>query len=108
MCGNLLNRRKIDFLNAIKTEETAKIYKGFIKKDEIFIPGKFKEKTPQDKEEQKKIKAKLKFVKLKAQTEIPENKTAYYKIKYQEIDKELITDIWEVCLIETQQFETEL
>ena len=41
---NLLNQRKIDFFNAIKSEETAKTYKGFNKKDDIFISRKFKEK----------------------------------------------------------------
>ena len=91
MWGNLLNQRKIALFNAIKSEETTKIYKEFMKKDEIFIPRKFKEKiTPQDTEEQKKIKANLK---LKAQIEIPEDKTIHYKTKYQEIDKELITEI---------------
>ena len=47
MWGNLLNPRKIAFFNTIKSEETAKIDKEFMKKDEIF-----KEKnTSQDTEE---------------------------------------------------------
>ena len=33
MWGNLLNQRKIVFFNAIKSEETAKTYKEFMKKD---------------------------------------------------------------------------
>ena len=42
-----------------------------MKKDEIFIPRKFQEKiSPQDTKEQKKIKANLNLMKLKAQTEI--------------------------------------
>ena len=68
MWENLLNQRKIAFFNAIKSEETAKIYKEFVKKNEISIPRKFKEKiTPQDTEE-KKNKANLNRMKLKAQT----------------------------------------
>ena len=77
-----------------------------MKKDEIFIPRKFQEKiTPQDTEEQKKkIKANFNLMKLKAQTEILEDKTSHYKNKYQEIDQELITEIRELCPMETQQF----
>ncbi len=57
-----------------------------MKKDEIFIFRKFQEKiTPQDTEEQKKIKANHNLMKLKAQTEILEDKTAHYKTKYQKI-----------------------
>ena len=102
MWGNLLTQRKIVFFNALKSEETAKIYKEFMKRDEIFIPRKFKEKiTPQDTEEQeKKIKANLNLMKLKAQTEILEDKTTHYTTKYQEINPELITHIRELCPIE--------
>ena len=105
MWGILLNQRKESLLNAIKSEKTAKIYKEFMKKDEIFISWKFKEKiTPQDTEEQKKIKANLNLMKLKVQTEIQEDKTAHYKTKFQEIDQELITEIRELCPIETKLF----
>ena len=52
-----------------------------------------KKKTPQDTQEQKRIKANHKLMKLKAQTEILEDKTIYYKTKYQEIDQQLITEI---------------
>ena len=80
-----------------------------MKRDETFIPRKFQEKiTPQDIEEQKKIKANLNLMKLKAQTEILKDKTTHYKTKYQEIDQELITEIRELCLIETQPFLQEL
>ena len=41
-------------------------------------------------------------MKLKAQTEILEDKTTNYKTEYQEIDQELITKIRELCHIETQ------
>ena len=47
-------------------------------------------------------------MKLKAQTEILEDKTTHYKTKYQEIDQELITEIRELCLIEIQPFLKEL
>ena len=68
MWGNLLNQRKITFFNAIKSEETAEIYKEFMKKNEIFIPRKPKEKiTPQDTKEKKKVT--LNLMKLNAQTE---------------------------------------
>ena len=40
-------------------------------------------------------------MKLKTQTEILEDKTTNYKTKYQEIDQELITEIREICPIET-------
>ena len=40
-------------------------------------------------------------MKLKAQTEILEDKTTHYKTKNQEIDQELITEIKELCPIET-------
>ena len=40
-------------------------------------------------------------MKLKAQTEILEDKTTHYKTKYQEMDQELITEIRELCPIET-------
>ena len=57
-----------------------------MKKDEIFISRKFKEKiTLQNTEEQKKIKANHNLMKLKAQTEILENKTTHYITKYQEL-----------------------
>ena len=53
--GKPVKPMKNNLFDAIKNEETAKIYKEFMKKDEIFIPRKFKEKiTPQDMEEQKK------------------------------------------------------
>ena len=66
MWWNILNQGKMAFFNAIKNEETAKIYKEFMKKDEIFIPRISKEKiTPQDTEEQKKIKANVNLMKLK-------------------------------------------
>ena len=78
MWGNLLNQRKKAFFNAIKSEETVKIYKDLMKRDEIFIPRKLKEKiTPQYAEEQKKIKANLNLMKLKAQTETLEDKTTH-------------------------------
>ena len=100
MWGNPLNQQKIAFYNAIKSEETAKIYNEFMKKDEIFIPRKFQEKiNPQDTEEQEKKKKKK--IKLKAQTEILEDKTTHYKTKYQEIDQEIITEIRELCSKET-------
>ena len=109
MCGNLLNQRKIAFFNAIKSEEIAKIYTELMKKDESFIPRKFQEKiTPQDTEEQKKIKANLNLMKPKAQTEILKEKTTHYKTKYQEIDQELITEIGGLYPIETQPFLKEL
>ena len=44
----------------------------------------------------KKIKAKLNLMKLKAQVEILEYKTAHYKTRYQEIDQELSTEIREL------------
>ena len=47
-------------------------------------------------------------MKLKAQTEILEDKSSHYKTKYQEIDQELITEIREHCPIETQLFLKEL
>ena len=88
MWGNLLNQRKIVFFNAIKIEEIAKIYKEFMKKYEIFIPRKFKEKiTPQDAEELKKTKTNLNLMKPTAQTEILGDKTTHYKTKLQEIDQ---------------------
>ena len=60
MWWNLLNKRKIALFYAITSEETAKIYQEFMKKDEIFIPKKFKEKiTPQYTEEPKKSKPTL-------------------------------------------------
>ena len=94
MWGNLLDQQKLAFFNHIKSEETTKIYKKLLKKDEIFIPRKLKEKiTPPDIEEQKKIKAKLNLMKLKSQTEIMEDKNTHYNTKYHEIDKELITEI---------------
>ena len=40
MWGNLLNQQKITISNAIKSEETVKIYKEFMKKVEIFISRK--------------------------------------------------------------------
>ena len=43
-------------------------------------------------------------MKLKAQTQILEDATTHYKIKYQEIDQQLITEIWELFPIEIQQF----
>ena len=105
MWRNLLNQRKIPFFNAIKSEETTKIYQEFMKRDEIFIPRKFKDKiTPQDTEGQKIIKANIYLMKLKAQTKILEDKSTHYKTKYQEIDRELITEIRELCPIETQPF----
>ena len=53
---------------------------------------------------QKKIKAKLNLMELKAQTKILEDKITHYKTKYQEVDQELITEIRELCPIETQPF----
>ena len=47
-------------------------------------------------------------MKLKAQTEILEDKTTLYKTKYQEIDLKLITKIRELWSIETQSFLKEL
>ena len=38
MWGNLLNQQKIAFLNAIKSEETAKIYEEFMKKERNIHP----------------------------------------------------------------------
>ena len=43
-------------------------------------------------------------MKLKVQTEIQEDKTAHYKTNFQEIDQELITEIRELCPIETKPF----
>ena len=81
----------------------------FMKKNEIFIPRKFQEEiTPRDTEEQKKIKANLNLMKLKAQIEILEDKTTLYKTKYEEIDQELITEIRDLGPIETQPFLQEL
>ena len=82
------------------------IYKEFMKKDEIFIPRKFKEKnnTTAHRRTGKKIKANLNHRKLKAQAEILEDKTTHYKTKYQEIDQELMTEIRELYPIETQPF----
>ena len=109
MWKNLLNQQKIAFINAIKSEETAKILEEFMKKDEIFIPRKLKEKiTPQNTKEQKIIKANLNLMKLIVQTEILKDKTTHYKTKYEEIDQEIITEISELCPIETQQFLIEL
>ena len=54
------NQWKITFFNAIKSEETAKINKEFMKMDKLFIRRKFKEKiTPQDPEKKKKIQSQL-------------------------------------------------
>ena len=78
-----------------------------MKKDEIFIPRKFKE-TKNNHKTQKKIKANHNLMKLKAQTEILEDKTAHYKTKYQKIYSELITVIKELCRTERQQFLIEL
>ena len=47
-------------------------------------------------------------MKLKAQTEMLEDKTTHCKTKYQEIDQELITEIRELCPIEKQPFLKEL
>ena len=47
-------------------------------------------------------------MKLKAQSEIQDDKTTHSKTKYQEIDQELITEIRELCPIETRQFLIEL
>ena len=41
-------------------------------------------------------------MKLKAQTEILKDKTTHYETKYQEIDQKLITEIKDLCSIETQ------
>ena len=109
MWGNLLNQRKIAFFNAIKSEEIVKIDTEFMKKDEIFTPRKCQDKiSPQDTEEQKKIKANLNLMKLKAQTETLEDKTSHYETKYKEIDLELITEIRDLCPIEAQPFLQEL
>ena len=42
----------------------------------------------------------MNLMKLKAQTEILEDKTTYYKIIYQEIDEELLNEIKELCPME--------
>ena len=47
-------------------------------------------------------------MKLKAQKEILEDKTIHYKTKYQEIDQGLITEIKELCPMETQPFQKEI
>ena len=60
-------------------------------------PENLKKKLHHKTEEEKKIKANLNLMKLKAQKEIQEEKTIHYKTKYQEIDKELIIEIRELC-----------
>ena len=47
-------------------------------------------------------------MKLKAKAEILEDKTTQYKTKYQEIDKELISEIRHLCPIEAQRLLIEL
>ena len=73
--------------------------------DEIIIPGKFKEKiTQQDSKEQKKTK--LDVLKFKAEAKILEGRAIHYKTKYQEFDRELMTEIGELCPTNTQQFQS--
>ena len=109
MWRSLLNERKIKMFNAIKSKETAKIYKEFIERENIFIPRKFCEKsTPQDTEEQKKIKSKLNLAKLKIQIELQEDKTSHYTTNYLRIDQEILVKIKELCPKMTQQFLLEL
>ena len=103
--GKPVKPKKNSLFNAIKSEEIVKTDMEFMKKDEIFIPRKFKEKiTPQDTEEQKKVKVNHNLMKLKAQTDIQKDETTHYKTKYQE----LITEIRDLCPIETQPFLKEL
>ena len=77
MLENLLNQQKIFFFNAIKSEETAKTYKEFMKKDEN-SKKKWHHRTPKNR---KKIKANFNLMKLKTQAEILEDKTNHYKTK---------------------------
>ena len=87
--GKPIKPKENNLFNAIKSEEKAKIYMEFMKKDEILIPRKLQEKNNPTghRRTEKKIKANHNFMKLKAQTEILKDKTTHYKTKYQEIDQ---------------------
>lgn len=96
MWRSSLNRRKIIYYNAIRSNTVATIYNSFLSSEEIFIPKKFREKvTKQDSQEQMKIKKELSIQKLQAQIKIMEIKTIQYTKKYQEIDEELLKNIKE-------------
>lgn len=60
----LIKKRKMAYYRAVKCSDTALTYRAFLTMEEQFIPNKFREKvTPQDTEEQKKIKKSPKHIK---------------------------------------------
>ena len=94
----LLNDRKMNFYNAIKSAETALVYKNFLKMEEIYIPKKFREKTtPQDTEAQIRIKTHLNVQKVTADIHILEDKVIHYTNRYITIDKQIENEIQKSC-----------
>ena len=98
MWRNLLNKRKIAFFNAIKSQGTSEIYKEFLQQCPVFIPRKFRERiTAQDTEQQKEIKRNLNVLKVEAQIKILEDKITHYTTMYSEIDAEMGQEIINLC-----------
>ena len=109
MWKTLLNNRKMNFYNAIKSTETAKTYNTFLEMEEIYIPRKFREKTTkQDSEEQTRIKTHLNIAKVSAHIKILEDKATNYTNKFLQVDEEIITEIKDSCPIETLPFLSDL
>jgi hypothetical protein len=94
----LLNDRKMNFYNAIKSAETASIYRNFLKMEEAYIPKKFREKTtPHDTEAQIRIKTHLSIQKVTANIHILEDKVIHYTDRYLHIDKHIEEEIHKTC-----------
>ena len=101
----LLNDRKMNFYNAIKSAETASIYRNFLKMEEAYIPKKFREKTtPQDTEAQIRIKTQLSIQKVTANIHILEDKVIHYTNRYLHIDKNIEEEIQKTCPTITHPF----
>lgn len=99
-----LKQRKMAFYHAVKCSDTAATYKTFLTMEDQFIPYKFREKiTPQDTEEQVKIKKALSISKLQAEIDIREDKKVHSTEKYTEIDNKVFKKIKELCPKETHQ-----
>ena len=109
MWKTLLNNRKINFYNALKSTETAKVYNSFLEMEEIYIPRKFRERTThQDTEEQTRIKTHLNIAKVSAHIKILEDKATNYTNKFLQTDEEIATEIEKSCPIETLSFLSDL
>ena len=97
MWQNNLNQRKQAFWNMLKNENTSVIYVNWFSRDKPIIPKKFQSKTfPSEPEEQKKIKEELSLQKMKAQAQLHHVIAERNKAKYEDKDKEMLTEMGKI------------